>query len=65
MAIEPKSSLVTRTRAEDVVYRMFELHMDDYLSEEGEYAREILEAVCREWDDKVRGRSEDLRVQCR
>ena len=45
--------LVTKERAEDVVFRMFEPLMDDYLAEEGEWIREVLEGICDEWDRKV------------
>ncbi|KAK4704534.1 recyclin-1, partial [Phenoliferia sp. Uapishka_3] len=52
LAIEPKNPLVTKERAEDVIFRMFEPHMDDYLQEEGDWIREVLEGMCVEWDDK-------------
>jgi hypothetical protein len=39
---------------EDVVYRMFEIHMDDYLAEEEEWVKEALDAICKEWESKVR-----------
>jgi hypothetical protein len=32
---------------------MFEPMMDDYLTEEGEWTREVLEQMCAEWDEKV------------
>ncbi|KAH8925276.1 hypothetical protein BT69DRAFT_1279871 [Atractiella rhizophila] len=52
--IEPKNEkFVTRERAEDVVFRMFEQHMDDYLQEEGDWIKEVLEGICTEWDTKV------------
>lgn len=54
VAIEPHSPLVTTARAEDVIFRMFEPHMDDYLQEEGDWIREVLERMCTEWDAKVR-----------
>ncbi|GAA5865734.1 hypothetical protein JCM1840_003237 [Sporobolomyces johnsonii] len=53
LEIEPKSPLVTKERAEDVVFKMFEPLMDDYLSEEGEWIREVLEGMCAEWDEKT------------
>lgn len=53
LAIEPKSPLVTKDRAEDVIFKMFEPMMDDYLTEEGEWTREVLEKMCLEWDEKV------------
>lgn len=54
LAIEPRNErLVTKERAEDIVFRMFEPLMDDYLSEEGEWIRQVLEGICTEWDQKV------------
>lgn len=53
LAIEPKSPLVTKERAEDVIFKMFEPLMDDYLTEEGEWIRQVLEGMCAEWDEKV------------
>lgn len=53
LAIEPKSPMVTKERAEDVIFKMFEPLMDDYLTEEGEWIREVLEGMCRDWDEKV------------
>ncbi|GAA5850515.1 hypothetical protein JCM8547_001899 [Rhodosporidiobolus lusitaniae] len=53
VGIEPGGKNVTKERAEDVVFKMFEPLMDDYLSEEGEWIREVLEGMCREWDEKT------------
>ncbi|GAA6038172.1 hypothetical protein JCM8097_005776 [Rhodosporidiobolus ruineniae] len=53
LAIEPKVPSVTIERAEDVVFKMFEPLMDDYLTEEGEWIRQVLEGMCRDWDEKT------------
>ncbi|BGP16438.1 hypothetical protein JCM10213_004006 [Rhodosporidiobolus nylandii] len=53
LEIEPKNPLVTKERAEDVVFRMFEPLMDDYLTEESEWIRETLVQMCEEWDQKT------------
>ncbi|SCZ88219.1 BZ3500_MvSof-1268-A1-R1_Chr2-1g04266 [Microbotryum saponariae] len=53
LSIEPKSPLVTRSRAEDVIFKMFEPLMDDYLTEEGEWIKEVLKGICSEWDAKT------------
>lgn len=53
LEIEPKNPLVTKERVEDVVFKMFEPLMDDYLQEEADWIREVLEGVCEEWDQKV------------
>ncbi|KAK4054487.1 F-box protein: endocytic membrane traffic, recycling ReCYcling 1 [Microbotryomycetes sp. JL201] len=52
LKIEPKSPLVTKERAEDVVFKVFEPLMDDYLSEETEWIRQVLEGICDEWERK-------------
>ncbi|GAA5912094.1 hypothetical protein JCM8208_001026 [Rhodotorula glutinis] len=55
LEVEPRNAagLVTKERAEDIVFRVFEPLMDDYLAEEGEWIREVLEGVCDEWDRKT------------
>ncbi|KZV93315.1 hypothetical protein EXIGLDRAFT_835839 [Exidia glandulosa HHB12029] len=45
--------VVTQLQAEDVVYRMFEVNMDEYLDEEIEYIKATFDATCREWDKKL------------
>lgn len=47
-------AVVPRTRAEDVVYRMFEANMDEYLDEEVEYVKHTFDMVCRGWEKTVR-----------
>ncbi|KAH7929274.1 hypothetical protein BV22DRAFT_1144106 [Leucogyrophana mollusca] len=39
-----------REKAEDVVYRMFEPNMDDYLDEEVESLKHALDAICKDWE---------------
>ncbi|KIY45782.1 hypothetical protein FISHEDRAFT_66826 [Fistulina hepatica ATCC 64428] len=41
--------VVTESQAEDVVYRMFEVNMDEYLDEEIEGVKIIFDQVCRGW----------------
>lgn len=53
LEVEPKSELVTKERAEDVIFKMFEPLMDDYLQEEADWIREVLEGICTGWDKKV------------
>ncbi|KAK4056683.1 F-box protein: endocytic membrane traffic, recycling ReCYcling 1 [Microbotryomycetes sp. JL221] len=52
LEIEPKSPLVTKERAEDVIFKVFEPLMDDYLLEETEWIRQVLEGICDEWERK-------------
>ncbi|EKM56816.1 uncharacterized protein PHACADRAFT_118808 [Phanerochaete carnosa HHB-10118-sp] len=47
------ATAVTRTRAEDVVYRMFEPNMDEYLDEEVEYVKLCFDRICRAWERTV------------
>ncbi|KAH9847985.1 exocyst complex component Sec10-domain-containing protein [Lenzites betulinus] len=39
-----------KTKAEDVVYRMFEPNMDEYLDEEVEFVKQSFEMTCRAWE---------------
>ncbi|KIP09764.1 hypothetical protein PHLGIDRAFT_126067 [Phlebiopsis gigantea 11061_1 CR5-6] len=50
VAVTRSDAVVTRTRAEDVVYRMFEANMDEYLDEEIEYVKHTFDMVCRGWE---------------
>ena len=49
------NSVITRNQAEDIVYRMFEPNMDDYLDEEVETAKQSFETICREWERRLDG----------
>ncbi|KAM5539791.1 hypothetical protein V8D89_006604 [Ganoderma adspersum] len=42
-----------KTKAEDVVYRMFEPNMDEYLDEEVEYVKHSFEMTCRSWEKQL------------
>ncbi|KAI1790025.1 exocyst complex component Sec10-like protein [Ganoderma leucocontextum] len=42
-----------KTKAEDVVYRMFEPNMDEYLDEEVEYVKHSFEMTCRSWERQL------------
>ncbi|RDX42287.1 hypothetical protein OH76DRAFT_135417 [Lentinus brumalis] len=42
-----------KTKAEDVVYRMFEPNMDEYLDEEVEYVKQSFEMTCRSWEKQL------------
>ncbi|KAI0046320.1 hypothetical protein FA95DRAFT_1583077 [Auriscalpium vulgare] len=44
---------VSRTQAEDVVYRMFEPNMDEYLDEEIESLKQSFELICRDWEQQT------------
>ncbi|KAJ7069939.1 exocyst complex component Sec10-like protein [Mycena amicta] len=52
-AAEREDSNVPRTRAEDVVYRMFEINMDEYLDEEVESVKQAFEVTCKNWDQQM------------
>ncbi|KAI0060532.1 hypothetical protein BV25DRAFT_1807133 [Artomyces pyxidatus] len=44
---------VSRTQAEDVVYRMFEPNMDEYLDEEIDSLKQSFELICRDWEKQM------------
>ncbi|KAJ7075859.1 exocyst complex component Sec10-like protein [Mycena belliarum] len=52
-ATQRPDSNVERTRAEDVVYRMFEVNMDEYLDEEVESVKQAFEITCKGWDRQM------------
>ncbi|KAF8148471.1 f-box protein pof6 [Crassisporium funariophilum] len=53
VAKQRKDSDVSRTKAEDVVYQMFETNMDEYLDEEVESVKHAFELICKGWDQEV------------
>ncbi|KAF9440703.1 hypothetical protein P691DRAFT_715495, partial [Macrolepiota fuliginosa MF-IS2] len=58
-AEQRKDSEVTRTKAEDVVYQMFETNMDEYLDEEVEYLKQVFDNICKSWDRQMTAKSSD------
>ncbi|EIW71948.1 recyclin-1 [Tremella mesenterica] len=48
-----QQTFIPRTKIEDVVYRMFEVNMDEYLEEETEAVKRQLDSVCQAWDQQV------------
>ncbi|KAH7101737.1 exocyst complex component Sec10-like protein [Auriculariales sp. MPI-PUGE-AT-0066] len=51
---EPDTSpVITNNQAEDVVYKMFEVNMDEYLDEEIECIKVAFDAICRDWDKQL------------
>ncbi|KAG7087379.1 hypothetical protein E1B28_013352 [Marasmius oreades] len=50
---DPVDNSVTQTRAEDVVYQMFEQNMDEYLDEEIETVKLTLEKICKGWEKQM------------
>ncbi|KAJ7366617.1 exocyst complex component Sec10-like protein [Mycena albidolilacea] len=52
-AASQRPDYVERTRAEDVVYKMFEINMDEYLDEEVESVKQAFEITCRGWDKQM------------
>ncbi|KIM77632.1 hypothetical protein PILCRDRAFT_615587 [Piloderma croceum F 1598] len=49
VAAQRTDSMVERTKAEDVIYRMFEINMDEYLDEEVESLKQAFEKIIRTW----------------
>ncbi|KAG9218157.1 hypothetical protein CCMSSC00406_0008096 [Pleurotus cornucopiae] len=52
-----EDSAVSKTRAEDVVYQMFEPNMDEYLDEEVESTKHAFEVICKAWEKGNAGSS--------
>ncbi|KAJ6557258.1 exocyst complex component Sec10-domain-containing protein [Mycena vulgaris] len=52
-AAERADANIQRTRAEDVVYQMFEINMDEYLDEEVESVKQAFEVTCKTWDRQM------------
>ncbi|KAG0143716.1 hypothetical protein CROQUDRAFT_48442 [Cronartium quercuum f. sp. fusiforme G11] len=48
VAIEPRNERVTTKSVEDIFNKMFEIHLGDYLQEEAEWTKEVLERLCAE-----------------
>jgi recyclin-1 len=48
-----EQTITPRTQIEDVIYRMFEVNMDEYLDEETEWVKTVLDGICRAWDQEV------------
>ncbi|KAG6873642.1 hypothetical protein C0995_013148 [Termitomyces sp. Mi166 len=45
--------IITTTKAEDVVYQMFESNMDEYLDEEVESVKNVFNTICKAWDREL------------
>jgi hypothetical protein len=54
LEIRPRQAAVTQDALEEVIHRMFEIHMDDYLSEEADWIKVALGDICKAWTEKVR-----------
>ncbi|EGG06017.1 uncharacterized protein MELLADRAFT_87530 [Melampsora larici-populina 98AG31] len=53
MAIKPPNKRVTLSAVEDIFNKMFEIHLSDYLQEEADWTKEVLERLCAEWGPPV------------
>ncbi|KAF8585654.1 f-box protein pof6 [Ramaria rubella] len=58
MLLDVGSDTIAKNQAEDVIYRMFEQNMDEYLDEEVESVKAALETICREWERKLATQSQ-------
>ncbi|QRW13146.1 exocyst complex component Sec10 [Ceratobasidium sp. AG-Ba] len=45
--------VITKTQAEDIIFRMYEEHMDEYLDEEVEVAKATFDQICKAWEQKL------------
>jgi len=34
-------------------FRMFEVNMDEYLDEETEWVKQVMERICKSWEEQV------------
>ncbi|OBZ66423.1 F-box protein pof6 [Grifola frondosa] len=50
IATQGSETAFPKTKAEDVVYYMFESNMDEYLDEEVEFVQQCFEITCRSWE---------------
>ncbi|KAI0342549.1 hypothetical protein BDW22DRAFT_1407606 [Trametopsis cervina] len=50
VAAQRADNVLSRTQAEDIVYRMFEPNMDEYLDEELESLKQAFDMICRQWE---------------
>ncbi|KAF8549297.1 hypothetical protein OG21DRAFT_1500508 [Imleria badia] len=48
-----ESGAIKVERAEDVVYKMFEPNMDDYLDDEMDELKRAFEVICKDWERSV------------
>ncbi|KAG6828773.1 hypothetical protein H0H92_006796 [Tricholoma furcatifolium] len=49
----PREEIISNTRAEDVVYQMFESNMDEYLDEEVEALKNVFAVICKAWSREL------------
>ncbi|KAG9104359.1 F-box protein: endocytic membrane traffic, recycling ReCYcling 1 [Ceratobasidium sp. 392] len=45
--------VITKTQAEDIIFRMYEEHMDEYLDEEIEVSKIAFDQICKDWERKL------------
>ncbi|KAI6165182.1 exocyst complex component Sec10-like protein [Pisolithus thermaeus] len=48
-----RGGFITTEEAEDVIFKMFEPHMDDYLDDELDELKRTLESICKQWDTSL------------
>lgn len=51
---------LSRWDAEEIVFRMFEPHMDEYLDEEVEAVKRNFDSICKGWEAQVHWHCSDL-----
>ena len=61
-SIDNNEGQVSRWDAEEVVFRMFEPHMDEYLDEEVEAVKRNFDSICKDWEAQVHWYCSDLRL---
>lgn len=52
-ACSSNDKVITQTQAEDIIFRMYEQHMDEYLDDEAEFAKLAFDQICKAWERKL------------
>ncbi|KAH7337838.1 exocyst complex component Sec10-domain-containing protein [Rhizoctonia solani] len=52
-AADKNDKVITQMQAEDIIFRMYEQHMDEYLDEEVEVAKVSFDQICKAWERKM------------
>ncbi|KAH7884202.1 exocyst complex component Sec10-domain-containing protein [Phlebopus sp. FC_14] len=60
---EGEVGVIMQTQAEDVIYRMFQPNMDDYLYDELEELKRTFEEICKEWESGSTSTTSNTRAQ--
>lgn len=51
LSIEPKDPKVSASEVESIIHTMYGVHLGDYLQEESEWVKDLLERICSDWNN--------------